>query len=268
MGLQEQNTHNCQVKMHNHTSIQMLRKYKLDVKNGPALDATHGMGPPLRPSFAYSKDEMDLMIASNDYYNKVVMPVLPIVFGFIVKDHIHFLAAIKNKVHPPIFWFMDNCLQHAMQFPSSIPKKKNTSGLGKMVLNCEKLIQEWGSDKTATGVMPLQWLNAMENYLTALKQLSAMPRTIFESDFQIWYPVERQLHNKILDNTAFNPIYWHTETGHIVTGWKAPKALRDGNFIVPTMKLSDLAFNLTPALAFNPPQALQHIWENNGNYDR
>ncbi|KAJ7897750.1 hypothetical protein B0H13DRAFT_2337820 [Mycena leptocephala] len=75
MGLQERNAHNCQVEAHNYASIQTTRRYELDVQNGPAPDATRD-------------DEMGLMIASDDYCNKVVAPVPPIVFGFIVKERI------------------------------------------------------------------------------------------------------------------------------------------------------------------------------------
>ncbi|KAF8186055.1 hypothetical protein K438DRAFT_1038295 [Mycena galopus ATCC 62051] len=301
MGLQERNTHNCTVETFNRASIATTRKYENDLKTGPTPDATRDVGPPLRPFFKYTQEEIDLMVASDDYCNKVVAPV-PL--GFIMRERIRiakekeeakekgpellgsmvmtnvvqsdlltrapvsipaeFLAAIKNKMHLPILWFTDARLRHATQFPTSMPLKKDTGGSGKWILNCEKLIQEWGSDETSTGVTPLQWLNTFENYIAALKQLSAKPdannpfsyaiemekhrsyfanRPDFEPDFHIWYPIERELRNKILDNTAFDAFYWHSEAGRIVTGWKAATALHEGNFIVPTVKLADLAFN-------------------------
>ncbi|KAF8137974.1 hypothetical protein K438DRAFT_1786190 [Mycena galopus ATCC 62051] len=267
---------------------------------GPRV--SHDVGPPLQPFFKYNQDEIDLMVASDDYCNKVVAPVPPMMFGLIVKERIciakekeeakekgpdllgsMFLTAIKNKMHPPIFWFTDDRLRHATQFPTSMPLKKDTSGSGKWILNCEKLIQEWGSDETSMGVTPLEWLNVFENYVAALKQLSAKPdaqntfsyatemdkhrsyfanRPDFEPDFHIWYPIERELRNKILDNTAFNAFYWHSETGRIVTGWKAAKALCKGTFIVPTVKLADLAFNPASAL----PLTTRQMRDNYGDY--
>ncbi|KAF8177285.1 hypothetical protein K438DRAFT_1978583 [Mycena galopus ATCC 62051] len=125
-----------------------------------------------------------------------------------------------------------------------------------MILNNEKLIQDWGWDETAAGITPLQWLNSFENHIMALRQLSATPDTKnpfsytvemekhrsyfanrpgFEPDFHIWYPVERELRNKILDNTV----------------WKAAKALCDSTFIVPMVKLSDLAYNPAGASSAN-----------------
>ncbi|KAF8177284.1 hypothetical protein K438DRAFT_1978581 [Mycena galopus ATCC 62051] len=150
---------NCRIEVFNRASIDATCKYKTNLKQGPAPDATRDVGPPLQPFYKYNKDEMELMITSDDYCNKVVVPVLPIIFGFIVKKRIciakekeeakergpdllgtmvmsnvthsnlltrapvsipvEFLRAIKNKLHPPIFWFADEQLRHSMQFPSS-----------------------------------------------------------------------------------------------------------------------------------------------------
>jgi hypothetical protein len=111
------------------------------------------------------------------------------------------------------------------------------------------------------------------NFLDALKELCAPPtdenpfsyalemkkhydffRALkdFEKDFAIWYPVEKELRNAILNNTAFDTTHWISEVGGVVRAWKAAKALAGGTHIIPTLKMADLG------IAAPPPRHNRH----------
>ncbi|KAF8208036.1 hypothetical protein K438DRAFT_1754782 [Mycena galopus ATCC 62051] len=147
MGLQERNAHNCKAETFNRASIDVMRKYELDLKQGPAPDTSRDMGPPLQPYYKYETEELELMIASDDYCNKVVAPVPPLIFSYIAKERIC-IAKEKEEAKekgPEVLGTM---------FLTSTPLKKATDSSGKSILNCKKLIQDWGSDDT-TVVQPV-----------------------------------------------------------------------------------------------------------------
>jgi hypothetical protein len=123
-----------------------------------------------------------------------------------------FLAALKYKMHPSIFWFSDDRLRFATEHPGKLPTKKNTSiasGNDKSLLDCTAMEKIWGSDDACDGVSVLGWVESFGNFLDALKELCAPPtdenpfsyalemkkhydffRALkdFEKDFAIWYP--------------------------------------------------------------------------------
>jgi hypothetical protein len=121
----------------------------------------------------------------------------------------------------------------------------------------------------------LGWVESFGNFLAALQELSA-PSTDenpfsyalemkkhykffralkdFEKDFMIWYPVERQLRNAILNNTTFDTAHWISEVGGVVRAWKAAKAVAGGTHIIPTTKMADLG----PAVSYRQSHHVPH----------
>ncbi|KAF8180787.1 hypothetical protein K438DRAFT_1768325 [Mycena galopus ATCC 62051] len=84
---------------------------------------------------------------------------------------------MRNKMHPPFFWFTDERLRHFVEIPTELPAKKNlsvASGLEKTHLDIERLTAKWGGDESTLGVTAFDWLCASTNYLKALKTLSAL----------------------------------------------------------------------------------------------
>ncbi|KAJ7496006.1 hypothetical protein B0H11DRAFT_1910279 [Mycena galericulata] len=186
-----------------------------------------------------------------------------------------FLVAIKLRMHPSLFWFTDQRLRFATENPAEIPTKKNTSIVAapeKSHLDCAKLKTLWGSDDSANGISILTWVNAMENFLNALKILCAAPDNSnpssyavemakhrdffqaledFEALFVVWYPVEKKLRNKILtNNLAFDVVYWTSEVGGVMNAWKAAHAMSSGSHALPMTKIADLATVSSKTTAF------------------
>jgi hypothetical protein len=135
------------------------------------------------------------------------------------------------------------------------------SGNDKSLLDCAAMEKIWGSDDACDGVSVLGWVESFGNFLDALKELCAPPtdenpfsyalemekhynffRALkdFEKDFTIWYPIEKELRNAILNNTAFDTAHWISEVGGVVRAWKAAKALAGGTHIIPMVKMADL----------------------------
>ncbi|KAJ7706224.1 hypothetical protein B0H17DRAFT_1125947 [Mycena rosella] len=175
------------------------------------------------------------------------------------------LATIKYRLHPSFFWFIDARLRYATEHSAEMPMKKNTSVLAaaeKSLLDVNKLKTIWGSDDSTDGHSILNWSNASDNFLEALRMLCAAPDAAnpfsyatemakhfvfikalddFEQYFAIWYPVEKKLRNKILDNnTVFDVNYWSSEIGGVLNAFKAVKAVSSGSFVMTATKISDL----------------------------
>jgi hypothetical protein len=164
-----------------------------------------------------------------------------------------FLTAIKLKLHPALFWFTDRRLRFAEDNPGEIPTKKN-QGVSeeKALLDITKLKATWGSDDRVEGVSVLTWTNAMENFIDALRVLSAEPDSTcphsyaeerqkhfhfvknlddFEALFPVWYPVERSLRNKILtNNRAYSESHWSNEIGMVLNAHKAATNIQKGSY--------------------------------------
>ncbi|KAJ7115679.1 hypothetical protein C8R44DRAFT_927132 [Mycena epipterygia] len=175
------------------------------------------------------------------------------------------MATIKYKMHPSLFWFTDIRLRYATEHSADMPMRKNTTipnAPEKSLLDVAKLKTIWGTDDSTDGVSILNWINASENFLEALKLLSTAPDNTnpltyatemakhfayiqalddFEALFQVWYPVEKKLRNKITDNNlAFDAAYWTSEFGGVLNAWKAAKAIATGLFAAPATKITDL----------------------------
>ncbi|KAJ7753969.1 hypothetical protein DFH07DRAFT_773985 [Mycena maculata] len=167
-------------------------------------------------------------------------------------------AAIKYRLHPSLFWFTDPRLIWAMIKNTTI-----NAAPEKSLLDIPKMKTIWGSDDTAEGHDVLDWTNTSDNFLTALKTLCAAPdannpssyaiemgkhqdffRAMddFRSHFLVWYPVEKKLRNKILDNNmAFDEAYWTSQVDGILNAWKAAKDVSGGAAATIPAKMSDLA---------------------------
>ncbi|KAJ7830064.1 hypothetical protein B0H14DRAFT_2808134 [Mycena olivaceomarginata] len=153
-----------------------------------------------------------------------------------------FLTAIKLKLHPALFW----------RTPE-IPTKKNQGVFEeKALLDITKLKATCGSDDRVEGVSVLTWTNAMENFIDALKILSAEPDSTcphsyaeerqkhfhfvknlddFEALFPVWYPVEKSLRNKILtNNRAYSESHWSNEIGMVLNAHKAATNIQKGSY--------------------------------------
>ncbi|KAJ7741993.1 hypothetical protein DFH07DRAFT_777912 [Mycena maculata] len=177
-------------------------------------------------------------------------------------------VAIKYKLHPSLFWFTDPRLIWATENPAELPMIKNTTinaAPEKSLLDVPKMKTVWGSDDTAEGHDVLDWTNASDNFLMALKTLCAAPDTNnpssyavemkkhqdfframddFRSHFPVWYPVEKKLRNKILDNNmTFDEGYWTSQVDGVLNAWKAAKEISGGAAATIPAKMSDLAAN-------------------------
>ncbi|KAJ7130514.1 hypothetical protein C8R44DRAFT_732029 [Mycena epipterygia] len=163
------------------------------------------------------------------------------------------LTAIKYRMHPSLF----------------SPEKS--------VLDVAKLKTLWGLDDTTEGVSILNWINTSDNFVAALVVLSAKPDNTnpfsyatemknhfdfikalddFKPLFPVWYPVDKKLRNKIIDNNlAFDANYWTSELGGALNAWKAAKAISAGSFSAPASRISDLG---TIYGAFAPRPAPKH----------
>ncbi|KAJ7084924.1 hypothetical protein C8R44DRAFT_753004 [Mycena epipterygia] len=194
-------------------------------------------------------------------------------------------AAIRYKMHPSLFWFTDTRLRWATEHSADMPMRKNTTipdAPEKSLLDVAKLKSIWGMDDSTEGVTILNWINASENYTEALKKLCSTadatnPHTYatemarhfayiqalddFEALFQVWYPVEKRLRNRIIDNNlAFDTTYWNTEFGGVLNAYKAAKSIATGFFAAPATTITDLG-NLsgsTHSSNVQPPQAPGH----------
>ncbi|KAJ7021891.1 hypothetical protein C8F04DRAFT_1313178 [Mycena alexandri] len=180
-----------------------------------------------------------------------------------------FLAMIKYRMHPSLFWFTDLRLKFATEHGADIPMKKNTSipsAPEKSLPDVAKLKTSWGYDENTEGASVLTWLESFKNFISAmeilcpppdptkpdlstyaieLKQHAQVFRALddFEDLFPIWYPVERDLRNKIMDgDMPFEVNYWVSETGGVLNAYKAATALANGTVRAPALKLTDLAF--------------------------
>ncbi|KAJ7125213.1 hypothetical protein C8R44DRAFT_134598 [Mycena epipterygia] len=79
----------------------------------------------------------------------------------------------------------------------------------------------------------------------------------FEPLFPVWYPADKKLRNKILDNNlAFDVSYWTSELGGILNAWKAAKAMSSGSFTAPATKITNLG-TIYGAHSIQPPPALK-----------
>ncbi|KAJ7016778.1 hypothetical protein C8F04DRAFT_1280638 [Mycena alexandri] len=180
-----------------------------------------------------------------------------------------FLAMIKYRMHPSLFWFTDLRLKFATEHGADIPMKKNTSipsAPEKSLPDVAKLKTSWGYDENTEGASVLTWLDSFKNFISAMEILCPPPdptkpdlstyaielkqhaqffRALddFEDLFPIWYPVERDLRNKIMDgDMPFEVNYWVSETGGVLNAYKAATALANGTVRAPALKLTDLAF--------------------------
>ncbi|KAJ6491908.1 hypothetical protein C8R45DRAFT_928239 [Mycena sanguinolenta] len=188
-----------------------------------------------------------------------------------------FLIAIKLRLHPALFWFTDKRLRFAVENPGELPTKKNP-GISddKALLDIVKLKAAWGSDDSAEGVSVLTWSNAMENFIEALKILSAAPDPTnpysyademkkhfdfvknlddFEALFPVWYPVEKSLRNKILtNNRAYSESHWSSEIGMVLNAHKAAGRIQKGSFYSPAlMRITDLGPSSSSLMPQPPP---------------
>ncbi|KAJ6492097.1 hypothetical protein C8R45DRAFT_928403 [Mycena sanguinolenta] len=187
------------------------------------------------------------------------------------------LIAIKLRLHPALFWFTDKRLRFAVENPGELPTKKNP-GISddKALLDIVKLKAAWGSDDSAEGVSVLTWSNAMENFIEALKILSAAPDPTnpysyademkkhfdfvknlddFEALFPVWYPVEKSLRNKILtNNRAYSESHWSSEIGMVLNAHKAAGRIQKGSFYSPApMRITDLGPSSSSLMPQPPP---------------
>ncbi|KAJ7774566.1 hypothetical protein DFH07DRAFT_767256 [Mycena maculata] len=174
-----------------------------------------------------------------------------------------FLAAIKYRQHPSLFWFTNDRLRYATENPGNMPTKKNialAAGTEKSLLDCTKLEVVWGSDVTAEGFTIFEWTEASANFLEAVQILSAKPDPTnqysyavelekhqkffaalpdFNRLFEVWYPVELQMRNKILDTDArFEVGIWKDEASGTIRAWR----IANGGPQIPT-SLADLGPN-------------------------
>ncbi|KAJ7828329.1 hypothetical protein B0H13DRAFT_2373263 [Mycena leptocephala] len=164
-----------------------------------------------------------------------------------------FLAALKYKMHPSLFWFSDERLRFATEHPGKLPTKKNTSiaaGDDKSLLDCAAMEKVWGSDDTCeasrappTDENPFSYALEMKKHYDFFRALKD-----FEKDFAIWYPVEKELRNAILNNTAFDTAHWISEVGGVVWAWKVT-LFADGHY-------RRAIYGLGPYIADYPEQVL------------
>ncbi|KAJ7772394.1 hypothetical protein B0H16DRAFT_1714591 [Mycena metata] len=157
-----------------------------------------------------------------------------------VKTPDFLLAAIRYRMHPPLFWFTDTRLRYAVKHTAELPMKKNTSIIAapeKSLLDVVKLKTLWGSDDSMDGVTLLTWSNTFTNFLAAVAVLSPPPSATnpfslgAKTQAHESHPVEKRLRNKILDNNlAFDAAYWVSKVGGILNAWKAAKTVAGGTF--------------------------------------
>ncbi|KAJ7104051.1 hypothetical protein B0H15DRAFT_4746 [Mycena belliarum] len=325
MDLQERNQHNSDVQIANRASIRATRAYETMLNSGAVPPITVDIGPKLTSYYEYTEIEVEKMVTSVEFCERVVAPVPPKLLEFLLEERGKrekeaekkkeeqkakgtdltgsmvmsnvaqinaltrppvsipdlFLAAIKHRMHPSLFWFTDQRLRYAIENPSEIPTKKNTSILtvpDKSLLDCAKLKSLWGSDDSAANVSVLTWNNALENFIAAIKILSAAPDNDnpfsfavemlkhrdffqaledFEALFMVWYPVEKRLRNKILtNNLAFDVVYWTSEAGGAINAWKAARAFSSGYYSLPLTKMADIGhFSGPPAYTPSAPKS-------------
>ncbi|KAJ7253721.1 hypothetical protein B0H12DRAFT_1323602 [Mycena haematopus] len=209
--------------------IRSTRNYERELQEDRIPLPTQDVGPKLAASlyYGYTEDEWSRMFV-DPYCEHVVNPVPAHLMDVMLKKPsmkmngvtqispltrppvvipLMFLVAIKLKLHPAFFWFTDKRPRFAEENPGDLPTKKNHGDLG--------------LDDTAEGTSILTWSNAMENLIEAPKILSAAadpssPHSYaeemqkhfnfvknldnFEELFDVWYPVEKSLRNKILTN--------------------------------------------------------------------
>ncbi|KAJ7696549.1 hypothetical protein B0H17DRAFT_1130942 [Mycena rosella] len=176
-----------------------------------------------------------------------------------------FQAAIKYGLHPALFWFTDKRLRWATEHGSEIPMRKNMNVLAapeKLLMDINKMKLSWGSDDSTDGHSILEWMNTSQNFLAALDNLcpaidASNPFSFFleltkhfaffqalddfEPLYDVWYPVEKTLHNKVLDNNlAFDTAYWSSEVGGVLNAFKAHRNLSKGLLVSQAIKMIDL----------------------------
>ncbi|KAJ6500199.1 hypothetical protein C8R47DRAFT_1257864 [Mycena vitilis] len=235
----------------------------------------------LRAQAAEKKKELERVAKENggDLKGSMVMPRTTRI------DHLTrpavtipplFLAALKYKLHPSLFWFTDTRLRFAGENPGEIPSRKNTSILSageKSFLDVPKMKTLWGSDDSADGNSLLSWKNAMQNLITAFEVLCPTPAdgeptyaTLltshrnfvtamddFEPFYDVWYPTERKLRLQILDESLeFDISYWRAELDGTLRAYKAAKAMASGSFVSAAPRITDFGQTHLAPPSFKP----------------
>lgn len=154
-----------------------------------------------------------------------------------------YLYSIHHKLYLPLHWFLNAHLQLAQHHLHDLytkvlriePTSEGTSSdLKVLVFDVLTMTILWSNDKSHTCLTPIQWLECMKNYHSALVILSpvtevsavdiALPSASFaeefykhfdffhdypnfESTFPIWYTFEHTTCNNILQGTLFSRQY-------------------------------------------------------------
>ncbi|KAJ7782035.1 hypothetical protein DFH07DRAFT_765016 [Mycena maculata] len=135
-------------------------------------------------------------------------------------------AAIKYKLHPSLFWFTDPRLIWATENPAELPMIKNTTinaAPEKSLLDVPKMKTIWGSDDTAEGHDVLDWTNASDNFLTALKTLCTAPDPNNPSSYAIEMGKHQDFFRAMDDFRSHFPAYWASQVDGVLNAWKAAK---------------------------------------------
>ncbi|KAJ7078285.1 hypothetical protein B0H15DRAFT_804887 [Mycena belliarum] len=277
------------------------------LNSGAVPPTTVDIGPKLTSYYEYTEIEVEKMVTSVEFCERVVAPVPPKLLEFLLEERGKTEKEAEKKKEEQKAkgtdltgsMVMSKASRHSckeqqaghrtngyatlsrFENPSEIPTKKNTSILtvpDKSLLDCAKLKASWGSDDSAANVSVLTWNNALENFIAAIKILSAAPDNDnpfsfavemvkhrdffqaledFEALFMVWYPVEKRLRNKILtNNLAFDVVYWTSEAGGAINAWKAARAVSSGYYSLPLTKMADIGhFSGPPAHIPSAPKS-------------
>ncbi|KAJ7714996.1 hypothetical protein B0H16DRAFT_1742327 [Mycena metata] len=200
----------------NSASKQLTRLYEDAVNDGETPESTVDIGKRLRASYKYTEAEIELMVTSPERCTTTLAPIPNSVLDIILAERAKraaakkedgkselagslvmaevkkidvlsrppvcipdvFLVALKNKLHPPLFWFTDARLQFATERVSELPMKKNTTlphASEKSILDVPRLIKEWRSDENPGDASPLVWMQVFRNFLKVLNILCPAP---------------------------------------------------------------------------------------------